>query len=95
MDVILYIFCMVYELQITQKAKKQMEKLPTKDRKAIADSLTGLCEDPSSAQNVKVLRGEYEGLYRIRVRSYRVFFHIRDQELIILIVKIAHRQSAY
>jgi mRNA interferase RelE/StbE len=43
---------------------------------------------------VKKLVAE-ENLYRVRVGEYRVVYRIRDQELIVLIVKVGHRREVY
>ena len=35
------------------------------------------------------------GAFRIRVGDYRVLYEINDSELIVLVVKIAHRSTVY
>jgi mRNA interferase RelE/StbE len=43
---------------------------------------------------VKKLSGE-DDLYRVRVGDYRVVYQIRDNELIVLIVRVAHCREVY
>ena len=40
------------------------------------------------------LQGE-DVLWRIRVGDYRVVYAIREEELIVLVVKVAHRKDVY
>lgn len=34
-------------------------------------------------------------LYRVRAGDYRIIYQIADDELIVLIVRVAHRKDAY
>jgi len=43
----------------------------------------------------KQLEGSLEGFYSARVWSYRIVYKIYQQDLVILIVEIAHRQGVY
>jgi mRNA interferase RelE/StbE len=43
---------------------------------------------------VKKLAG-YEDRYRLRVGDYRVFYEVRDGQLVILVVGIGHRREIY
>lgn len=36
-----------------------------------------------------------EDLYRVRVGDYRIVYQVRDQELLVLVVKIGHRREVY
>ena len=41
------------------------------------------------------LKGEFSGLKRIRVGNYRVIYEANAKELIVLVIRIAHRREAY
>lgn len=43
----------------------------------------------------KPLRGDLHGLWRWRVNEYRLIGQIKDGELLILIVRVAHRSTVY
>lgn len=43
----------------------------------------------------KELKGKYKGLWRYRVGDYRIISEIHDDELLILLIKIAHRREVY
>ena len=38
---------------------------------------------------------DYKGFYRYRFGDYRVIYEIKAQELIISVVKVAHRREVY
>jgi mRNA interferase RelE/StbE len=43
----------------------------------------------------KPLRHEFAGLWRYRVRDYRVVCQLRDDTLIVLVVGVGHRRDVY
>jgi len=42
-----------------------------------------------------VLKGEFSGLRRLRIGSYRIVYEGLDRELTVLIVRIGHRLEVY
>jgi len=55
-----------------------------------------LVENPELLKNnIKPLKGEYKGKFRLRVNQYRIVFKIQDEELIVIIVRIGHRKEIY
>jgi mRNA interferase RelE/StbE len=62
-------------------------------RQRIANALARLALDPRHAANVKALRGT--NLYRVRVGDWRVIYTLRDEALLILVIRVAHRREAY
>ena len=43
---------------------------------------------------MKALQGE-KGLFRIRVGDYRVIYTVRDEVLLVIVVKVGHRREVY
>jgi len=43
----------------------------------------------------KPLTGEYHGIWRYRVGDYRVFAKVEDNQLIILVLDVRNRRTAY
>ena len=41
------------------------------------------------------LKADLVGLWRYRVRDYRILCQIQDRELIVLVVAVGHRKSIY
>ena len=46
-------------------------------------------------RQIKALKGGYEGLYRLKIRSFRAIYKKKDNELIILVLRAAARKEAY
>ncbi|TAL32731.1 MAG: type II toxin-antitoxin system RelE/ParE family toxin [Spirochaetes bacterium] len=84
------------EVQLTDKAVKQLEKIAV-DNKAdaarIVEKTGGFAGNPRRKHDVKKLKGQFEELFRLRVGDYRVIFTI--QEDIMIVVGIKRRQGAY
>ena len=44
---------------------------------------------------IKALKGSYERLYGLRIRSFRAIYKKKDNELIILVLRVVARKDAY
>ena len=44
---------------------------------------------------IKALKGDWNGFYRLKLRTYRVIFTKEADRLIILIVRVSHRKDVY
>ena len=40
------------------------------------------------------LKGDLRGLRRLRAGGWRVLYEVRDEDLIVLVVRVAHRREA-
>ncbi len=86
----------MYKLVFEDEARSDFLSLPKPVQKVIREKLKILAQNPSLLKNnIKTLKGKYKGLKRLRVGKYRVIFEERENELIILIVRIAHRGEIY
>jgi mRNA interferase RelE/StbE len=86
----------MYELYFLTSAEKEFKKLEIVVQKKLKDKLKILCTNPDILKtNIKVLKGEYQGKFRLRVGKYRIIFKIEDEQLIIVIVSIGHRKDIY
>jgi len=54
-----------------------------------------LKENPFFGLNVKKLKGEYEGVYRYRVGSIRVFYIIDDSSRTVFLLDVQKRKDTY
>ena len=54
-----------------------------------------LRDNPFFGTNIKKLKGNLEGYYRYRIGSYRLFYLIDNKKVLVAIVGLQHRQSAY
>jgi len=41
------------------------------------------------------LQGEYKGLYRLRLRTYRLIYEKQNDKLVILVLRVSHRKDIY
>ena len=83
---------MTYSVSIKQSAAKALEKIARTDRLRIIEAIDQLKANPAAGG---VLKGEYSGLRRIRVGSYRVVYEVHDRQLIVLVIRIGHRREVY
>ncbi|RLA71324.1 MAG: type II toxin-antitoxin system RelE/ParE family toxin [Epsilonproteobacteria bacterium] len=86
----------MYSLVFLTSAKKEFKKLDSVVQKRIKKKLILLVENPDVLKNnIKPLKGGHEGKFRLRVNQYRVVFQIKDDELIITIIRVGHRKEIY
>ncbi len=85
----------MYKL-IFEEAAKEFSKLPKNIQRIIREKLILLSQNPNLLKNnIKVLKGKYKGLKRLRVGKYRVIFDQKDEELIILKIRVASQGEIY
>jgi len=83
---------MVYKIRIKPKAEKALKKIPKKDYYRFLSSLNKLTVNPFVD---KKLDGNLNGLYSLRIWPYRIIYTIYKDKLLIIIIKIGHRQGIY
>jgi len=82
-----------YSIFIKPSAVKELEAIPLKkDRRRIVEQIRKLAEDPRPV-GCKKLSGQDR--YRIRQGRYRILYSIEDRDLLVCVVKVAHRKDAY
>ena len=81
-----------YRLLFKKSVARDLRKLPAKHVAAIIRRIDGLAENPRARGCKKLAGGDY---YRVRLGSYRIVYEVRDRELIVHVVRVAHRSSAY
>lgn len=85
----------VHSVQFVDSARKEFDLLPAKLRSKIVEALVLLSQNPySELLKVKKLKGANE-LYRIRIGDYRVVYKIRNEILVVIVIKIGHRSDVY
>ena len=81
-----------YSILIKRSAQKELEALPKVYLVSITKLVASLANEPRPRGSEKLSADEK---YRIRKGPYRIVCSIHDQELIIWVVKIAHRKEVY
>lgn len=82
-----------YRIQIEDKAERELKSFEKKTRERIMRNIDQLILNPRGS-NCKPLKG-LSGIWRLRVGDYRVIYEIKDTQLIVLAIGIAHRREAY
>ena len=85
---------MAYAIEITSTARRQLRKLDQEARRRVGRRIDALGENPRPDGVVK-LTGVSPPLYRVREGDYRIIYAIDDDNLIVLVVRVAHRGDAY
>ncbi len=94
---------MPYSLEWTKNALTDLKALDKPIRAFVGNSLTEF-ETNFDAEyennlikpgKIKALKGEWNGFYRLKLRTYRVIYAKEAERLIILIVRISHRKDVY
>lgn len=83
---------MRYKIVITKKPEKQLKKIDSRYKPKIITALVDLSKDPYIG---KKLEGELRGEWSYRVGKYRILYLINNDELVVLIIKVAPRGGAY
>ena len=83
---------MNYAIRIKRSAAKELARIPRRDRLHIERAINNLKELPLSGS---LLKGEYRGLRRLRSGDYRIVYAVLASELVVLVVRVAHRREVY
>ena len=85
---------MAYTIEVASGARRQLKKLDHEMQRRVGRRIDSLAEDPRPPGVVK-LTDVSPPLFRLREGDYRIIYAIRDDRLIVLVVRIAHRSDAY
>jgi mRNA interferase RelE/StbE len=92
-----------YTLEFHPAAKKELYKLDHQVKVFIVQSLSLFIENYDAAyeaelmklSKIKKLHGQWDGFYRLRLRDYRVIYEKINDQLVIHIIRVAHRKEVY
>ncbi len=84
---------MSYRVELTTAAARQVKKLPRPARDRVLDAIEDLADEPRP-HGAKKLVGE-KTAWRLRVGDYRVIYDVFDDELVVTVVRAAHRRDVY
>ncbi|MCX7737276.1 MAG: type II toxin-antitoxin system RelE/ParE family toxin [Candidatus Kapabacteria bacterium] len=82
-----------YRILWKKSAVKELSKLPKKIGEKIYSLISKLSLEPRPENCKKLV--SLENYYRIKIGDYRVVYFIEDKNLIIEIIRIAHRKEVY
>ena len=81
-----------YEIVFKRSVYKDLKPIPKPDVKRILARIDSLADDPRGPGCEK-LSGQER--YRVRQGVYRIVYEIRDDRLIVTVVKVGHRGEVY
>ena len=84
---------MSYRIIIEKHILKEIKALPKTDALRVSQAINNLSGNPRPRGCLK-LEGEPD-FYRIRIGMYRVIYSIKDNELIVYVIKVANRKDVY
>ncbi len=83
---------MSYRVLLLAEPRKDLARIPKRDRDHLYEALHGLGENPRPPGCVR-LEGS-EG-WRVRVGDYRIVYLIGDSEKTVMVVRVRHRRDVY
>lgn len=84
---------MVYRIEFRPAAYREFKKLNRDIQERVAGKIDSLAGNPRPRHSEKLTGGKNR--YRLRTGDYRIVYEIRDERLIVLVVRVAHRREVY
>lgn len=81
-----------YRVLIKRTAQKELEALPKIYLVPVTKIISALANNPRPDGSEKL---SADDKYRIRKGPYRIVYSIHENELVVWVVKIAHRKEVY
>jgi len=81
-----------YRLLFKKSVAKDLRAIPKKDVQRILKKIKALADAPRPDGCEKLTEQER---YRVRQGLYRVVYEIKDEMLVVTVVKVAHRSEVY
>jgi mRNA interferase RelE/StbE len=83
----------VYSVEIENRCLREMRKL---EQRVVHRAFTlieeVIAKDPFSG---KRLMGKYSGLFSYRFSDYRIIYELRQQKLLVVVLRVRHRRNVY
>ena len=79
-------------LLIKRSTAKALAALPKADRVRVVEAIDLFCDTPAAGS---ALKGEFQGLRRLRVGHYHLVYEWQRSALVILVVRVGHRREIY
>ncbi len=81
-----------YRITFKKSVTKDLRAIPKNDIKKILSKINTLAEDPRGEGCIK-LSGQES--YRVRQGLYRIVYEIKNDVLVVNVIKVAHRSHVY
>ena len=81
-----------YRIEIKNSAQKEIKNLPQQDMRRVVAKIQELALNPRMPDSIKLTSQEQ---YRVRVGQYRILYEIRDEVLLVMVVRVANRKGVH
>ncbi len=88
-------FDAMFEVLLTEEAEKHYNAFDVKMTRRVNKAMELLATNPFFGPNIVKLKGQYTGLYRYRVGSYRIVYSVDRINRLCVIKGIYPRGKAY
>lgn len=85
---------MKYTLTIKRSAQKDLASLHPQVRAAVDTRILALADDPRPP-GALALKGQWRGLWRVRIGEHRVIYVIDDTARVVTVAAVGPRESVY
>ncbi len=81
-----------YKILFRKSVARDLRVIPRQHLRRILAAINGLSEEPRPA-GMEKLSGQEK--CRVRRGHYRIIYEIRDDEVVVVVVKVGHRKDVY
>lgn len=81
-----------YKVTFKNSVAKDLQSIPANDITKILSKIDALAQDPRGEGCIKLSDKQF---YQVRQGIYRFVYEIRDEMLIINVIKVAHRSQVH
>lgn len=81
-----------YRVVFRKSVAHDLRRIPNRDVRRILVAIDFLSRDPRSS-GIEKLSGQER--YRMRQGDYRIIYEIKDDKVIVVVVKVGHRKDVY
>jgi len=82
-----------YRVSLAPSAARELRKLDPNARRRIQAALDLLATEPRPPAATRLVGGS--GEWRVRTGNYRIVYEINDDQLLVLVLRMAHRREIY
>ena len=87
---------MAWTIEWDDRARKELKRLDRQTQREILRYFRErIATDDDPRRFGKSLRHELQGLWRYRVGDYRMICHIENEQVVVLVLAVAHRSTVY
>jgi len=84
---------MTYSVTIAPAAERQLHKFDPQIRRRVQAAIELLAANPRPPKAIQIVGGA--GEWRVGTGDYRMIYEIRDDRLLILVLRVGHRREIY